>query len=800
MEIEDNAIEGGSNGVLLRLHETVTQATFRNNTIENIEGEGLVVLQKAPLEISFNVFEKCGSTARGIAKGIPFPALHLHELSNSNCLVKENTFRNSRGAAILAHHGSPVLQDNRITEGKAVGILLDEEVKPIFMGTNTIERMGRGGVLVKSGAEVSVEHAIFTENGNAGILVEPGAKLTARDCSFTGQRGPGIELANGTTEKPARGLIEDCLFTKNTGAGVLIGKSASGEIRGGQFVDNSGPGIDIAPAGVTKNAKRKDGNGDIDYPEQLSFDDVTRMLRGKAEPGALVRLYRTEDNRRRGNPKNGEGAKFVGSTTATGAGDFAIAPGPAREGDLFTFTATRPGALPVTSEFSENIAVPPSPPFELISVSSNEEVGNNQSTVREPDSGGQLTFQSVGDTVSANGQFVVFSSRATNLVNDDTNNTHDVFVRDRATGATQRANVSSSGEQAFKTGTSLRSGSASISADGHSVVFCSNATNLVTDDGNNQTDVFLRDLQTNTTIAVTDPTQRTDGTRLDGGWDPSVSANGQFVVFVTIYRNFALDDTNDAADIYVWSRSNGAYERVSLAADGSQIPGGVQYNTGVPRISGDGRYVIFETAAKLVPADTNTFGDVYLRDRQTNATELISRDALGNAIGGGYHGITPDGRFVVFATTASLNPNDTNTDADVYVLDRSDGTMHFASPAPAGGYGGFHPGRIFPSISADARYVAFQGDGKQEPPDGLTSLETDIYVHDRQLGVTIKVSVGSDGVARSGALPAISADGSTVVFQTAANNYIPGDTNGGINDVYARTISPRDFGISGSAK
>jgi hypothetical protein len=91
------------------------------------------------------------------------------------------------------------------------------------------------------------------------------------------------------------------------------------------------------------------------------------MIRGKAEPGASVRLYRTEDNRRRGNPKNGEGAKFVGSTTATGGGDFAIAPGPAREGDLFTFTATRLGALAVTSEFSENIAVPPSPPFELIS-------------------------------------------------------------------------------------------------------------------------------------------------------------------------------------------------------------------------------------------------------------------------------------------------------------------------------------------------------------------------------------------------------------------------------------------------
>lgn len=789
--IEGNDITGGANGATLSIDAGSAGATIRDNAISNVKRQGLRVHAEAPVEVSENVFEKCGNPLLGIPGSFPVPALYLRKAAAA-VLVRENTFRNSRGAAIVAGDGSPVFDTNRITRGVANGFIFHDGVTPAFVGNNVIELMGRAGVLVKPGAVVTVEHATFDGNAVAGISVEPGGRVTARDNLFTGQRGSGIKLADKKDTALARATVDACAFTKNVGAGILIGKGAEAEVIGSSFTDNAGPGIDIFPAGVTPNARPKLGNGDIDFPEQVTFNDSTRQFIGHAEAGALVRLYRTEDNKRRGNPKNGEGVKFVASTTATGNGDFMIASGPTREGDLFTFTATRPGAQPLTSEFSENIAVPPSPPIDAISVSSNEEAGNQNSTAREPSDGGQLTLQSAGDTISSDGRFVVFSSKATNLVNDDTNATHDVFVRDRANGTTERVNVSTGGAQAARQGGNLLSGSAAISANGRWVVFSSNATNLVPGDGNNSTDVFLRDRETNTTSAVTDPTQRPDTTYLNGGWDPAISADGSTIAFVTVYRDFVAEDTNDAADIYVRARTGGIYERVSLAADGSQIPAGVQFNTGVPRLSGDGRFVVFQTAAKLVTADTNSLVDVYLRDRQTNTTELITRNAAGNAVGGTNHTLTPDGRYVAFTTSVSLDAADTNSVGDIYVLDRSDGSMHFASQPPAGGFGGFNPNRIFPSLSADGRYVAFQGDGRQEPPVGLTTLDWDIYVRDRQLGVTIKVSVGGDGVARSGRMPAISADGSTVLFQTD-RSYLPTMPSDFTFQLYTRSISPDDF-------
>src|SRR6185503_2027919 len=170
------------------------------------------------------------------------------------------------------------------------------------------------------------------------------------------------------------------------------------------------------------------------------FDETARLIRGKAEPGSVVQLFRVEDGPRTGNKANGEGAIFIGEATTTGAGDFAIAPGPAQEGDLFTFTATRPGEQPVTSEFSLNFEIPPTPPIELVSVSSDEVIGNGRSEVAGLNSDSNRT-------VSDNGRFVLFSSVATNLVSDDTNGLDDIFVRDRMNGTTERANLNSNGGQ-----------------------------------------------------------------------------------------------------------------------------------------------------------------------------------------------------------------------------------------------------------------------------------------------------------------------------------------------------------------
>jgi hypothetical protein len=143
-------------------------------------------------------------------------------------------------------------------------------------------------------------------------------------------------------------------------------------LRGATFGGNRGAGIDITPGGITANALPKRGNGGIDFPDELEFDGAMRKIRGAAESGATVQLLRSEAGARTGKRRNGEGVVLVGETTATFDGMFAISPGAAQEGDLFCLTATRLGAQPVTSEFSENIAVPPTAPIERVNVSSNE--------------------------------------------------------------------------------------------------------------------------------------------------------------------------------------------------------------------------------------------------------------------------------------------------------------------------------------------------------------------------------------------------------------------------------------------
>src|SRR5204862_3467613 len=104
---------------------------------------------------------------------------------------------------------------------------------------------------------------------------------------------------------------------------------------------------------------------------------------------------------------------------------------------------------------------------------------------------------SLGSALSADGRFVAFQSDATTLVAGDTNGATDVFVRDRQTGMTARVSVASDGTQANNV-----SSYSALSADGRFVAFQSDATNLVVDDTNGKTDVFVHDRQTGTTERV----------------------------------------------------------------------------------------------------------------------------------------------------------------------------------------------------------------------------------------------------------------------------------------------------------
>jgi Tol biopolymer transport system component len=246
-------------------------------------------------------------------------------------------------------------------------------------------------------------------------------------------------------------------------------------------------------------------------------------------------------------------------------------------------------------------------------------------------------------SISADGRFVAFSSFNSDLVPGDTNQFSDVFVRDRQTHTTRRVSVSSSGAQGDED--SLQP---SMSADGRFVAFASGASNLVPGDTDfDETDVFVRDRTTHTTTRVSVSSTGAQGD--DFSVDPSISADGRFVAFLSSADNLVPADTNGANDIFVRDRTTHTTTRVSVSSTGGQG----NDSSRDPSISADGRFVAFSS--------TNFGGGVFVRDRTTHTTTLVS-------VSGFQQSISADGRFVAFASEASnLVPGDTNDHFDVFV-------------------------------------------------------------------------------------------------------------------------------------
>lgn len=208
---------------------------------------------------------------------------------------------------------------------------------------------------------------------------------------------------------------------------------------------------------------------------------------------------------------------------------------------------------------------------------------------------------------------------------------------------------------------------------------------------------------------------------------------------------------------------------------------------GTPVLSADGRFVAFRSGSpNLVPGDTNGMNDIFVRDRTTGQTTRISVDSAGvqaNANSGQCH-ISADGRFVVFECGASnLVAGDTNGTGDIFCHDRQTGQTTRVSLGASGQQATGNCQQC--SISADGRFVTFQSSDNNLVP-GDICVGTDVFLRDRQLGTTVIVSAsnttGQTFTNRQRAR--ISADGSTVVFDSAADDLVSNDTNG-LNDIFA---------------
>ncbi len=224
-----------------------------------------------------------------------------------------------------------------------------------------------------------------------------------------------------------------------------------------------------------------------------------------------------------------------------------------------------------------------------------------------------------GPSISDDGRYVAFYSHASNLVSDDTNGAHDIFVHDLQTGTTTRVSVASDGTQ----GNSIISSRPSISSDGRYVAFDSLASNLVSGDTNGAFDVFVHDRQTGETSRVSLASDNTQGNNSSG--NPSISADGRYVTFYSPASNLVSGDTNGYTDIFVYERQTSYTTRVSVASDGTQGNNNVSLYLS---ISADGRYVAFtSSASNLVNGDTNSTQDVFVHDRDSHPLPTMTGNA-----------------------------------------------------------------------------------------------------------------------------------------------------------------------------
>ncbi len=382
--------------------------------------------------------------------------------------------------------------------------------------------------------------------------------------------------------------------------------------------------------------------------------------------------------------------------------------------------------------------------------------------------GAQVSY---APSISADGRYVAFASRAANLVPGDSNKSDDIFVRDRQTGRTERVSVTTAGVQA-----NGKSFAPVFSPDGRYVAFTSNATNLAAGDSNGVADIFVHDRQTGTTERVS---VGSGGAQANSDSDhAAMSADGRYIAFVSNASNLVAGDTNGAPDIFVRDRQAGTTERANVNSSGGQTT--VGYLIGNPSISADGRFVAFSSDAdNLVPKDTNGLADMFVHDRLTGQTLLASVSTGGvladNASTGG--SFSDDGRYLAFDSMATnLVSGDYNGVSDVFVRDRqlsslivaSTNTVKSTAAGSLGGIadlGGCSENFSAPSISADGRYVAFVSTGPDlAPGQAPTStiavdLAPHVFVRDRQMGKTTQLASGN-----SGSHIAMSTDGSTVGF------------------------------------
>lgn len=407
--------------------------------------------------------------------------------------------------------------------------------------------------------------------------------------------------------------------------------------------------------------------------------------------------------------------------------------------------------------------------------------------------GAQGTTPAEAAAVSADGRFVAFTS-ASDLAGVSTGGKVQLYVRDRTSGTTALASASGNGAAANQDvdQQDVNNVQFAISGDGRYVVFASAASNLTTADGDTGKDVFRKDMTTGAvTLVSVGPAGAKANAAVSG--DPDVSADGSRVSFGSgaATNLFGADGNGTISDIVVRDIAAGT---TTLAA---QSTGGAQANNTTERsaISADGRVVTFDAVtgtSTLVPNE-GTVTDIIVRNLATGTTSAASDPTAGS--GSNFSDVSGDGRYVVFETGNKYDAaNDASAGNDVYRRDMGTTTFVLVSAKNGSDLGGGTDG-IRPQISADGGRVSFTSSSTDLTTDGNAAVK-DVFVRDIAAKQTRLASVngatqGSNDSLRS----AIAANGGLVAFafdDTAAVTKLIGTDANAKADVLAKELAPSD--------
>lgn len=379
--------------------------------------------------------------------------------------------------------------------------------------------------------------------------------------------------------------------------------------------------------------------------------------------------------------------------------------------------------------------------------------------------------------ISADERFVVFSSEATNLASGDRNDSSDIFLRDRWLNQISRISVNNQGVEG-----NADSIQPVIAANGRFIAFSSKATNFVAGETNTVADIFIYDMQTQQIRGINP---------LDSNGDslnPSISADGRWVVFESTASNLVVNDTNNAADIFLFDTQANQITRISVDAGGAQGNGTSIH----PMIAANGGVVVFESeASNLVSGDTNNSSDIFLYDITTRNVQRISQATHQADKGSYYPAVTAEGKIVVFESEAmNLVANDTNSFAEIFIKDLTTGQIQRIT-APNGEPANSHA--YYPSVSANGRFIAFTT-AATNLVGGNPNALFDLLKYDRVTQQLERLNVNVAGEQtdfQSFKLPiSLSSSGNYAVFTSNATNAVYGDDNLSLDVFVHQKVTP----------